>query len=377
MDELFRQELDPQRIPLAARMRPTSLNEVRGHEEVCGPNGVLQRIISGLAPFALVLAGPPGVGKTTIGTLLAAERKARFVQMSATTLSVKEIKELASNGQRLRDLGETEPVCFIDEIHRLSRVQQDALLKPVEEGQFSLIGATTENPYVSLSPALLSRVEVVRLKPLDDQVIKALLLDAVAAEAFSISEDAVATIIAHANGDARSALGILQRSIEATRRNGDSSHIESLPSLPESIGIDRSSHYEMTSALIKSMRASDPVAAINWLSHLLVAGEDPRFIARRLVIFAAEDIGPDHLESLLYANATFASVERVGMPEARIVLAAAVLQLSEAPKSRRAIDAIDAAMVQAAATQRVQVPEHLRGSITSIEGRYPPPTAGS
>ena len=375
MDELFRQELDPRRVPLAARMRPTSLSEVRGHDDLRGTDGVLRRIIDGLTPFALVLAGPPGVGKTTIGSLLATERKARFIQLSATTLGVKDIKELASNGQRLRDLGETEPVCFIDEIHRLSRVQQDALLNPVEEGHFSLIGATTENPYVSLSPALLSRIEVIRLAALDDQVMRTLLLDALATEALSISDEAIGTIITHANGDARSALGILQRAIEATRRNGESRHIESLPSLPESVGIDRSSHYEMTSALIKSMRASDTAGAIDWLSRLLVAGEDPRFIARRLVIFAAEDIGPDHLDSLLYANTTFTSVERIGMPEARIVRAATVLHLSEAPKSRRAIDAIDAAMLRAAASQRVPVPEHLRGSITHIEGRYSPPTA--
>ncbi|MGC9155334.1 MAG: AAA family ATPase [Ferrimicrobium sp.] len=376
MDELFHQELDPHRLPLAVRMRPTSLDQVRGHTALHGADGVLTRIVKAQTPFALVLAGPPGVGKTTIGSLIAAERRATFIPLSATTLGVKDIKELALDGQRRRNVGEMEPVCFIDEIHRLSRTQQDALLKPVEEGYFSLIGATTENPYVALSPALLSRIEVVRLAPLADEVLRALILDAAAMEEASIDDEVTAAIISHANGDARSALGMLQRAIEVANNRGQSHHITSLPSPPESVGIDQSSHYEMTSALIKSMRASDATHAIDWLARLLVAGEDPRFIARRLVIFAAEDVGPDNLATLLYANAALTSAEKIGMPEARIILAAVVLRLTEAPKSRRAIDAIDAAMRNVATTQRATVPEHLRGTIAHIEARYRPPIDG-
>jgi putative ATPase len=213
MDDLFRQELDPRRIPLAVRLRPTSLDSVRGHEDLTGADGPLRRYIEGLAPFAMVLAGPPGVGKTTIGSLLASERKARFVPLSATTLGVKDIKELAVSGQRLRELGEIEPVCFIDEIHRLTRTQQDALLHPVEEGAFSLVGATTENPYVTLSPALLSRIEVVRLGPLPDEVLGDLIRNAADTEGMAIDASAVQQIIDHANGDARSALRILERAI--------------------------------------------------------------------------------------------------------------------------------------------------------------------
>jgi len=371
MDDLFRQELDPRRIPLAVRLRPTSLDSVRGHEDLTGADGPLRRCIEGLAPFAMVLAGPPGVGKTTIGSLLASERKARFVPLSATTLGVKDIKELAVSGQRLRELGEIEPVCFIDEIHRLTRTQQDALLHPVEEGAFSLVGATTENPYVTLSPALLSRIEVVRLGPLPDEVLGDLIRNAADTEGMAIDASAVQQIIDHANGDARSALRILERAIiDTPKRPGGVPVIERLGSLPESVGIDRSSHYEMASALIKSMRASDTAGAIDWLAHLLVAGEDPRFIARRLVIFAAEDIGPDDPDALHYSDAAYSTVERIGMPEARIVLAATVLRLCEAPKSRRVIDAIDEAMARAAKSQRQPVPQHLRGSITGIEERY-------
>ena len=371
MDELFRQELDPKRIPLAVRRRPTSIAQIRGHEALTGNDGVIRRSIEGLSPFALVLAGPPGVGKTTLGSLMATERRARFVSLSATTLSVKDIKELAANGQRLRELGEIEPVCFIDEIHRLSRTQQDVLLHPVEDGSFSLVGATTENQFVTLSPALLSRVEVVRLSPLSDGTLDELIRSAVRDEEMEIGDDVVESIVAHANGDARAALRMLERAIGAIpRHQGVMPRIERVPYIPEAIGIDRSSHYEMTSALIKSMRASDAAGAIDWLAHLLVAGEDPRFVARRLCIFAAEDVGPDVPDALLFADATYSTVERIGMPEARIVLAAAVLRLSEAPKSRRAIDAIDLAMTRAATSQRQQVPPHLRGSITQIEARY-------
>ncbi len=375
MDGLF--SLD--RRPLAARIRPETLPGFRGHEELLGAGGPVDRLISSKRTVAAVLAGPPGIGKTTLARIIAARREAEFVALPATTAGVRDIKEMAARGSARLRSGEGELVVFVDEIHRFSRTQQDALLGPTEEGSFSLLGATTENPYATLSPALLSRITVIRMRALSPEGIAGIVAAGAAEEDLAIPEEVVRKIVTRSSGDARKALQILE-ALGVQARNDTKRRLASpAPVLPEdleqlleipSAGIDESLHYELTSALIKSLRASDAAGALHYLARLVVAGEDPRFIARRLAIFAAEDVGLADPQALPIAGHALGVVSQIGMPEGRIVLAEAALYLAQAPKSRTVIELIDAAISEASQRQREPVPEHLRGTITSIEGRY-------
>lgn len=335
----------------------------------------------------MILGGPPGVGKTSLARLVANEMDAYFTELSATTAGVKDIKDAASSAKRRREVGDGETLCFIDEIHRFSRTQQDALLAPVEEGSFTLLGATTENPYVTLSPALLSRVTVLRLGPLREDDLVVILKRAAPFEKVLISDELAREIARRSHGDARRSLGVLEAvsarkrislsmppstQLELDQTDIDEADFEHLR------GNDKSSHYELTSALIKSMRASDTEAAMYYLARLLVAGEPPQFIARRLAIFASEDVGPVNNQALAVANATYSLIEKVGMPEGRIILSHAVLYLSTSTKSRLAKDSIEAAIEVANLSQSAGVPAHLRGTISEIESSYlrghaPPP----
>lgn len=359
--------------PLAAILRPKSLGDVVGQDCVTQEGGLVRSLVSSGKVLSLVFAGPPGTGKTTIARLVASELNGRLVSHIATSLGVKDIKEITIEAQRAQEVLGLTTIVFIDEIHRLTKVQGDALLSPVEDGKFYLFGATTENPWISVSPALLSRVHVVELEPLDFRSVETVIQKAASFTDTSIDDSNIGLIFDLSGGDLRIALNIFEAAtvIASGRNHGSKSMIseDDIKSVKPRVskGFSASEHYEMTSALIKSMRASNADAALYWLARLLVAGEDPRFIARRLVIFASEDVGLSDPQALLLANATASAVERIGMPEVRINLGHCVAYLSRSNKSRAAYDAIDYAMTVAGKTMHLGVPQGIRGEIEEIE----------
>jgi putative ATPase len=347
--------------PLAEELRPTRFEDVVGQEHL---RARLAALAASPRSVAVVLAGPPGTGKTTLARLLAAERGEDLVELHAADTGVRELRQAREVAQRRARLG-GRTLWFVDEVHRFSRTQLDALLAPLERGEVSFVGATTENPAVTLSPALLSRCDVLRLVPLGPAEL-ALLLDRALAHLGRRSSDAArAWMVRAARGDARTLLRILER---AVLEPGEL-EVDTLERLAERgvLGLDDSTHYELASALIKSMRRGDAPEAVRWLAAALAAGEDPRFIARRLVIFASEDVGLADPHALPLAEAAAGASDRVGMPEARIILAHAVVYLARAPKSREAYQAIEAALAAASNAPRPRVPEELRGAIVGIE----------
>lgn len=351
--------------PLAEELRPTSLDEVLGQDHA---RARLEALATAPRTIAMIMTGPPGVGKTTIASLLARARGEHLVELHATDTGVRELRQArAEAAQRARHGDGT--LWFVDEVHRFGRTQLDLLLAPIERGEISFIGATTENPAVTLSPALLSRCDVIRLRALEPAVLRLVAARALAHLDVVADEPAIEWLVTASRGDARALLRILERAAPAASHAPLS--VELLERITETtaLGLDDSTHYELASALIKSMRQSRPTEAIRWLAAALAAGEDPRFIARRLAIFASEDVGLADPEALVLATAAADTVERIGMPEARITLAHAVLYLARAPKSREAYDAIEAALAEAATKPRPTVPEDLRGAITGIERR--------
>lgn len=366
--------------PLAVRMRPRSLAEFVGQEGLLGPGRPLRLALEQDRLPSLILWGPPGCGKTTLAWILARHTRAHFQPLSAVTAGVAEVRQVVDEARKRRRAFGQRTLLFLDEIHRFNRAQQDALLPHVEEGLLTLIGATTENPYFSLTAPLLSRCQVLRLEPLSDDDIKAILARALSdrerglgGENLTLAPEAEAAIVSLAGGDARVALNILEQAAILSRKERergpttiDRDLVVSVAqkSLPYDRAGDR--HYDTISAYIKSLRGSDPDAALYWLARLLTAGEDPLFIARRLIIAAAEDVGNADPQALQVAVAAAQAVQLVGMPEGRIPLAQATVYVATAPKSNASYLGLEAALEDVKKLPAEPVPLHLRN--TAFDG---------
>ena len=349
--------------PLAARMRPASFEEFVGQGHLVGEGRSLTRILAKGSLPSIILWGPAGTGKTTLAHLLADAVGADLMRLSAVSSGVADARKIM---EAARD-GLFRTVLFVDEVHRWSKAQQDVLLPAVEDGTVTLIGATTENPYFSLNTPLLSRCLLLRLEPLDDEAVTDLLRRALADEerglgrtGLSITDDALEHLVTIAGGDARMALTGLEAAAEAAGEGEITRDIAADAVQRKAIVYDRQgdAHYDVISAFIKSIRGSDPDAALFWLARMIEAGEDPRFIARRLIVHASEDVGMADSDALVVAVAAAQAVEHVGLPEARLNLAHATIYLATAPKSNSVYTAIGAAIDDAAASD--PVPLHLR-----------------
>ena len=344
------------RAPLAARLRPTSLNDVVGQDHLVGPSGPLRRLIESDRLASIILWGPPGTGKTTLAELVASTTKRSFERLSAVTAGVKDIREVIEAAKRRLTIDDRGTVVFVDEIHRFNTTQQDALLHAVESGLVTLVGATTENPAFSVNPALRSRSSVFGLKPVDEQAVAELLRRAVIHEGVEINEEAVELLARRCTGDARQALTALEVAISLS--GGATVTVEhATTALDTSVSrMGRDDHYDVISAFIKSMRASEVDIALHWLARMVEAGEDPRFIARRMIIFASEDIGMADPTALQTAIAVADALDRVGLPEALHNLAHGVVHLSHAPKSRAVTNAIARAVADVREGRTGQAP---------------------
>ncbi|MBU6154867.1 MAG: replication-associated recombination protein A [Bdellovibrionales bacterium] len=363
--ELFDSIRGPESEPLAHRLRPKTLDEWAGNEKIIGPNGMIRSWLKAKQMPSLLFWGPPGVGKTTLALLIAEALHEAFIQLSAVTSGVKDIKEAAEKARGYRSLGR-KTVVFFDEIHRLNKGQQDCLLPFVENGTFTLMGATTENPSFEVNAALLSRMRVIRLERLTEGDLMRVLSRALQHELgysgkIHFAEEAKALVVSQSEGDARRMLTLLESVISLTPGKTEFSESD-LKSLLEQLGdrvipYDKASdhHYQTISAFIKSMRASDPNAAVYYLARMLQGGEDPMFIARRMIIFASEDVGNADPRALLIAVAAKDALETVGLPEARINLAQAAISLALARKDRAIYDAINAAIEEVKNTGAVPV----------------------
>jgi len=344
------------RAPLAARMRPATLNDVVGQDHLVGPSGPLRRLIESDRLASIILWGPPGTGKTTLAELVASTTKRNFERLSAVTAGVKDIREVIEAAKRRLTIDDRGTVVFVDEIHRFNTTQQDALLHAVESGLVTLVGATTENPAFSVNPALRSRSSVFGLKPVDEQAVADLLRRAVIHEGVEIDNGAVELLARRCTGDARQALTALEVAI-ALSGGASISVAHATTALDTSVSrMGRDDHYDVISAFIKSMRASEVDIALHWLARMVEAGEDPRFIARRMIIFASEDIGMADPTALQTAIAVADALDRVGLPEALHNLAHAVIHLSQAPKSRAVTDAIARAVADVREGRTGQAP---------------------
>ncbi|MGL5866017.1 MAG: replication-associated recombination protein A [Dermatophilaceae bacterium] len=372
-------------------MRPRSLAEVRGQAEVLRPGSPLRRLIEGhggaAGPLSAIISGPPGTGKTTLAHLVATAADREFVELSAVTAGVKDVRAVMQSAARARDLYGRQTVLFLDEIHRFSKAQQDALLPGVENRLVVLVAATTENPSFSVIAPLLSRSVLVTLTPLDDDELAAVVTAAVADErglagAYTLADDALAHLVRMASGDARRSLTVLEAAAgvadDAIAPGAERPHPLTVTlahaeqaMAHAAVRYDRTGdqHYDVASALIKSMRGSDVDAALHYLARMLEAGEDPRFIARRVVIAASEDVGMADPTALHTAVAAMHAVAQIGMPEARIILAQAVVHTALAPKSNAAYMGINDAIADVRAGKGGPVPIHLRGSGYGAAGR--------
>lgn len=367
-DDLFaaaaEQALERQ-SPLADRLRPQRLDDVVGQEHLLGAGSPLRSLIEADSLSSVIFWGPPGTGKTTIARLIARTTAKQYVQLSAVTASVKDVREEAARAeQRLGERGQGT-ILFLDEVHRFNKAQQDTLLPSVESGLIVLIGATTENPYFEVNAPLLSRSTLFRLQSLDDRAIDALVRRGLDAERATADDDAVEHLVARAEGDGRQSLTSLEVAVALARVRADGGRVHvTLPDAEAALGTQalrygQDEHYDTVSAFIKSIRGSDPDAGLYWLARMLDAGEDARFIARRLVILASEDVGMADSNGLLVADAAARAVEFVGLPEAQLNLAHAVVYLATAPKSNRAYAALGKAQSDARSGGGA-VPMHLR-----------------
>lgn len=339
-----RQERMDAKAPLAARMRPRTLDEVVGQDHLLAPHAPLRRIIESDRLSSLILWGPPGTGKTTIAELIASSTRRSFERLSAVTAGVKDVREVIDRAQNRLLLDDIGTLLFIDEIHRFTTNQQDALLHAVESGIVALVGATTENPAFSVNPALRSRSSVFPLESVQEDSIIKVLRRAVLHENVQAEDDALSLIARRSTGDVRQALTSLEVAVAlAAGESITTDHATAaLSTAVQRLGVD--DHYNIASAFIKSMRAGETNIALHWLARMIESGEDPRFIARRLMIFASEDIGLADYSALVVAVSVAQVVERVGMPEATHHLAHAVIHLSTSPKSRAVTNAIERAL---------------------------------
>ncbi len=346
--------------PLAARLRPRTLDEVVGQEHLVGPNRPLRLLVERDRLTSAIFWGPPGTGKTTLALAVAGTTRRAFEQMSAVTAGVKDVREVIERArQRLGEHGRGT-ILFLDEIHRFSKAQQDALLPAVEDGTLTLIGATTENPFFEVNPPLRSRSTLFRLEPLDRQAIEQLVHRGLAAEGTTAEPSAIALLVDRAAGDGRQVLTALEvacalaKPAEVTEQ-----HVEAALGT-SALRYGRDDHYDVVSAFIKSMRGSDPQAAVYYLARMLEAGEDARFVARRMIIFASEDVGMADPQALLVAVAAAHALEHVGLPEAQLNLSQAAIHLATSMKSNRAALAIWNARSDVRDGAVGEVPPHLR-----------------
>ena len=360
--------------PLAERMRPHSLADYVGQKHLVGERAILRKMIDAGRISSFILWGPPGVGKTTLAQIVAQTLKVPFYTLSAVTSGVKDVREVIERAKNGRFFNSASPILFIDEIHRFSKSQQDSLLGAVEKGIVTLIGATTENPSFEVIRPLLSRCQLYVLKPLGKDDLLELLNRAITQDVElkekDITLEETGAIMRYSGGDARKLLNILELVVESA----GTSHIvitdkmveERLQQNPLAYDKQGDMHYDIISAFIKSIRGSDPDAALYWLARMIEGGEDPQFIARRIVISASEDIGLANPNALLLANAAFDTVMKIGWPEARIALAEAVVYLASSPKSNSAYLGIDAALAKVKATGNLPVPMHIRNAPTQL-----------
>jgi len=349
------------RGPLASRLRPTRLDEVVGQEHLLGPDGALRALVEAQRLASVILWGPAGTGKTTIARLLADAVGAAFEPMSAVSAGVKDVREVIERARRRLAEHGASTILFLDEVHRFNKAQQDALLPSVEDGTLTLVGATTENPFFEVNGPLLSRSTLFRLEPLGADALHELLRRGLAAEGATIDKEAAAFLVDLVDGDGRALLTTLE---VAAAVAGPAGHITvdavERARTTRALTYGRDDHYDVVSAFIKSIRGSDPDAGIYWLARMLSSGEDPRFVARRLVILASEDVGMADPTSLLVAAAAAHAVEYVGLPEAQLNLAQAVVHLAQAPKSNRVALAIWSATEDVRTRPKGAVPPHLR-----------------
>ncbi len=355
------QERLRRQAPLAARMRPATLDDVVGQEHLLGPAGPLRRLIEADRMSSVILWGPPGTGKTTLARLIAGATARSFETLSAVTAGVKDVREVVERARRrLAEHGEGT-ILFLDEIHRFNKAQQDAFLPAVEEGLLVLIGATTENPYFEVNAPLLSRSSLFRLQPLTPDAVRTLLERGLAHERAEADDEALAHLVGRADGDARVALNALEVAIALATGVVTLADAEAALDA-RALRYERDEHYDIVSAFIKSLRGSDPDAGLYWLARMLEAGEDARFIARRMVILASEDVGMADPMALLVADAAARAVEFVGLPEAQLNLAQAVVHLATAPKSNRVTAALGGAQADVKDRPAGEVPMHLRSA---------------
>lgn len=374
--DYMREQNQKTESPLASRLRPATLEEVVGQKHIIGKDKLLYRAIQADKLSSLIFYGPPGTGKTTLAKVIAHTTHAEFTQINATAAGKKDMEAVVKQAKDAQGMYGKKTILFIDEIHRFNKSQQDYLLPFVEDGTITLIGATTENPYFEVNGALLSRSVIFELEPLEKEDIKTLLLRAVTdqekgmgAYAAELEEEALEFLADVANGDARAALTAIELGVLTTPRDADGKIHITLDVASECIqkrvvqyDKDGDSHYDTISAFIKSMRGSDPDAAAYYLAKMLYAGEDIKFIARRIMICASEDVGNADPHAIMVAVSTAQAVERVGMPEAQIILSQAATYVACAPKSNAACVAIDRAMETVRTVKTAPVPPHLRDS---------------
>ena len=360
--------------PLAERMRPRSLDDYVGQKHLVGEGAILRKMIDGGRISSFILWGPPGVGKTTLAQIIAHTLKVPFYTLSAVTSGVKDVREVIERAKNNRFFDSASPILFIDEIHRFSKSQQDSLLGAVEKGIVTLIGATTENPSFEVIRPLLSRCQLYVLKPLGKDDLQGLLERAIHKDVVLKEKDITlketGAMLRYSGGDARKLLNILELIVNSFSSDEiiitDEVVERELQQNPLAYDKQGEMHYDIISAFIKSIRGSDPDAALYWMARMIEGGEDPQFIARRIVISASEDIGLANPNALLLANAAFDTVMKIGWPEARIALAEAVVYLATSPKSNSAYLGINAAIARVRETGNLPVPLHIRNAPTQL-----------